>query len=150
MTCDGLDSLEWNQTQRFYRQRWAQVWCSSHQHEHRQLSNSPLLWCPNNEELGLVVVQFKIIVQHPWTDFPYAVFDTFHRKKCVHIKWSQLPKWNMVNFKGGRVAFSLKSRVRLSENRMSGIRWPLIKLSEFCVIIRSRTWPSSCVDSETR
>ena len=56
----------------------------------------------------------------------------------------------MVNFKGGRVAFSLKSRVRLSENRFSGMRWPLIKLSEFCVIIRSRTWPSSCVDSETR
>ena len=30
------------------------------------------------------------------------------------------------------------------------IRWPLIKLSEFRVIIRSSTWPSSCVDSETR
>ena len=78
------------------------------------------------------------------------MFDTFHRKKCVDIKWSQLPKWNMVNFKGGRVALSLKSRVRLSENRMSGIRWPLIKSSEFRVIIRSSTWPSSFVDSETR
>ena len=50
----------------------------------------------------------------------------------------------MVNFKGGRFAFSLKSSVRLSGNRMSGICWPLIKL------FKSSTWPSSCVDSETR
>ena len=52
-------------------------------------------------------VQFKIIVQHPWTGVPYAVFDTFHSKKCVHIKWSQLPKWNKANFKGGHAVFSL-------------------------------------------
>ena len=117
VTCDGIDSLESHQTQRFYCWRWAQVWCSSQQQEHWQVSNFPLLWCPNNEELGLVVVQFKIIVQHPWTDVPYLVFDTFHRKKCVHINLSQLPKWNMVNFNGGRVAFSLKSSVRLSENK---------------------------------
>ena len=77
-------------------------------------------------------------------DVPYAVFDTFHRKKCAHTKWSQLLKWNMFNFKGGRFAFSLKSSVRLSGNRMSGIRWTLIKL------FKSSTWPSSCVDSETR
>ena len=66
------------------------------------------------------------------------------------ISNDQLPQWNMVNSKGGRAAFILNSSIRLSENRISGTRWPLIKLSEFRVFIRSSAWPSSCVDSETR
>ena len=73
VTCVGIDSLESHQTQRFYCWRWAQVWCSSQQQEHWQVSNFPLLWCPNNEVFGLVVVQFRIIVQNPWMDVPYAV-----------------------------------------------------------------------------
>ena len=92
VTYVGIDSLKSHQTQRFYCQRRAQVWCSSQQHEHWQVSNFPLLWCPNNEVLGLIVLQFRIIVQDPWMDVLYPVFDTFRRKKCVHIKWSQLSK----------------------------------------------------------